>query len=75
MAYSPAEQPKTTALSYSGSNVEYVGKAEPGSAKSAALWRIQKLVYTGSDVTDIQYADGNLNYDNVWDDRAGLSYS
>lgn len=62
-------------LAYSGNNVEFVGKAEPGSATSAAVWQIMKLTYSGNNVTDVEWADGNLNFDNVWDNRAGLSYS
>ena len=52
----------------------YIGEALPGTLTSAALWRIKKMVETGADLV-ITWADGNENFDNVWDDRAGLSYS
>jgi hypothetical protein len=48
----------------------YIGEALPGTATSSATWRIKK--WTG---TAMLFADGNGDYDNVWDDRIGLSYS
>lgn len=54
----------------------YIGHAAPGTATSAALWRIQKLSYDASNrLTTIEWADGNGEFDNIWDDRATLSYS
>lgn len=50
----------------------YVGKAQPGTLTSAAGWQIQKL--DTSIGTTIEWADGNANFDNVWDDRASLTY-
>lgn len=55
--------------------VGYLGKAYPGAAESAASWQVQKLVYgIDGDVT-VTWADGNASFDNIWDDRASLSYS
>ncbi len=65
----------TQALAYSGSNVEYVGLAKPGSSKAAAVWQIRKLTYSGSNVTDVQFASGNANFDKIWNSRTGYSYS
>lgn len=67
--------PLTIAMEYSGENPIYIGKAQPGTAKSAALWQIQKLTYDGNNVTDVQWADGDTDYDNVWNNRDSLSYS
>lgn len=64
-----------TAISYNEGNAEYIGKADPDSNKANAVWQIVKLSYTGENMTDIQYADGDLSFDNIWDDRASLSYS
>lgn len=55
-------------------DVNYFGFALPGTATSAAAWRIQKLTVTG-DISTFEWADGNGNLDNVWDARASLSYS
>lgn len=55
----------------SGSYV-YIGEATPGTLESAADWRIQRVdTSTGK----IHYADSNSEFDNVWDDRASLTYA
>lgn len=54
--------------------VTYRGWAAPGTATSAASWRIQKISVSGT-VTSITWADGNINMDNIFDNRATLSYS
>jgi hypothetical protein len=55
------------------SNLEYVGEAQPGTATSAALWRIKRIDSTAGVV--IQWADGNASFDNIWDNRESLIYS
>lgn len=53
----------------------YLGDAQPGVATSAASWRMRKLDFgVDGDVT-VTWADGDANFDNVWDDRASLTYS
>lgn len=54
--------------------VTYIGEATPGSATSAAVWQITKID-SSSNPTVITYADGNANFDNIFDNRASLSYS
>ena len=51
----------------------YIGEATPGTTLASALWRIKKVVETGPDVT-ITWADGNSDFDNIWDDRLSLTY-
>lgn len=62
----------------------YVGYAAPGTALSAALWRIQRITEAAS-ITTIEYAvtpapgDGDdpdryALFDKVWDDRASYTY-
>lgn len=53
--------------------VTYVGESEPGTATSAAGWRIQRKTTSGS-LTKVEWADGNGRFDNVWDNRASLNY-
>jgi hypothetical protein len=60
-------------LDDSASPVLYMGWALPGSLESEAKWRICK-VDTSSGVS-MKYADGNINFDNIWENRVGLSYS
>lgn len=54
--------------------VTYQGWASPGTATSAASWRIRKITVSGN-ITSILYADGDTLYNNIWDNRAALSYS
>lgn len=60
---------------YSGQDLIYHGKASPGAPSSSPVWAIKKYTYVGGKITAIEWADGNSDFDNVWDDRAGLSYS
>lgn len=65
----------TVKIEYSGSNPIYIGKTIPGNASSVATWQIQKLTYSGSNVTDVQWASGSLNFTHIWDSRTGYTYS
>lgn len=51
----------------------YYGIASPGTATSAASWRIKKVVFSGGGAT-IAFADGNKNFDNIWDNRLTYTY-
>jgi hypothetical protein len=53
----------------------YLGDAAVGSSSASSVWRIQKLVFTAAGSVTITFADGNVNFDNVWNNRASLSYS
>ena len=66
---------KFAALSSDPNITEYHGWANPGTPTAEAKWRIRKLVYSGTFLTDILWVDGNQNFDNKWDDRTTLSYS
>ncbi|OHA96087.1 MAG: hypothetical protein A3C62_02680 [Candidatus Zambryskibacteria bacterium RIFCSPHIGHO2_02_FULL_39_16] len=55
------------------SDVDYVGEASIGTATSAASWRIKKVDSASGII--IQWADGNASFDNIWDNRASLTYS
>jgi len=53
----------------------YHGWAEPGTAEGTALWRIVKETVDGSQRTlELNWVDGNTNFDNVWTARVGLIY-
>ena len=56
-----------------GATYEYYGFALPGTAESAATWRISR--WTVANVSGLMWADGNTDFDNVWADRASLIYS
>jgi len=53
----------------------YVGKAVIGSAVGDAVWQIKKIDESGSPEMIITWCDGNDSFDNVWSNRAALSYS
>jgi hypothetical protein len=63
-----------TRVDEASSTTTYVGKAVPGTAGGDSLWQITRISVSGT-VTTIEYADGNDNFDNVWNNRASLSYS
>ena len=66
----------TVALAYSGSNLEYVGWAAPGTGQGDInSWRIAKLSYSGSDLTDVQWASGKRDFDFEWDERVNYTYT
>lgn len=62
-----------TAVDSGDSNIEYVGEALPGTLTSASEWRILRVDSTSGTVT--AYADGDIQFDNIWDNRESLSYS
>jgi hypothetical protein len=51
----------------------YLGIANPGTAQSAASWRICKIDTTTGVV--ITWAGGSTNFSSVWANRLSLSYS
>lgn len=60
-------------LDEASATITYVGEANPGTASSAASWRIKRLDSTSGLL--ITWADGDSNFDKVWDDRASYTYS
>ena len=61
----------------SGDTTYYTGWSAPGAgATSASVWKVRKLVLdAGGDITESGFADGDLLFDNVWDNRLALAYS
>lgn len=59
-------------------NMIYVGYTDVGKCALIAntVWSIIKYTYDGSNnLISKAYADGDLLFDNIWDDRVSLSYS
>ena len=52
----------------------YLGQAEPGSVTSAAVWRVKRIRVDSDPEIQLLFADGNENFDNIWDNRESLSY-
>ena len=59
----------------STANVFYVGFAAPGSLSSAAVWKIFVADSTNSAGVQVLHASGTADYNKVWDDRVGFTYS
>ncbi len=57
------------------STTAYLGEATAGTGAGTASWRIQKLVFGVDGAVTTTFADGNTSFDNVWTNRASLSYS
>lgn len=60
-------------LDEASATITYVGEAEPGTSAASALWRIKRLDSTSGLL--ITWADGDSDFDKVWNDRASYSYS
>jgi len=69
-----APQSVKTLVDDVGGGVTYVGEANPGTATYTNTWRIRQITEVGADVS-VLWADGNDNFDNIWDNRASLVYS
>lgn len=52
------------------SPVVYIGESAPGTATSAAAWRIMKIDTTNP--ASVKYA--SVVFDKIWDDRTSLEY-
>ena len=67
----------TGLIDYSGYPVAtYFGEAVPGSNTSDQVWRIRLISNNSSSgVVTVLWADGNNNFDNIWDNRKLYVYS
>jgi hypothetical protein len=54
-------------------NITYVGKAKAGARDEDSVWRILKITETETTM-NVQYADGNNYFDNVWAIYMSASY-
>ena len=69
------EMPYAKQTDFATDSLIYRGEAAVGSTTSAAAWRIRKLVLGSDGDVAETWADGNANFDNVWDDRLSLTYT
>lgn len=54
---------------------EYMGWALPGTTNSADGWFIKKNTISGTQITEVNFANGSTDFNQVWNDRTGGSYS
>ena len=68
-------------LSYDANdNPLYEGWAiRKGASGASAIWKVKKYTWTAGSTEQIMtaelWANGNELYDNIWDNRASLSYA
>jgi len=51
----------------------YIGQASAGAAGATPAWQIKRVA--NANPTACDWADGDPEFDNIWDDRASLPYS
>jgi hypothetical protein len=66
---------KDLRINSSNSLISYLGEAEPGSNTGNAVWRVRRITETSTGEVRVDWADGNGNFDNIFDNRESLSYS
>ena len=54
-------------------SVTYLGFAAIGASEADAVWQIIRITVTGT-ITDIKWADSDNLYNNIWANRASLTY-
>ena len=58
-----------------GSSYTYIGNAIPGTAPHEPAWLISRVTVEADGSTIIEFANGNADFQHIWDDRETLSYS
>lgn len=69
------EVPYTKKVDFITDDLAYLGEAAPGSATNAAVWRIKYAEFFGDGDVSITWASGDSNFDKIWDNRAGYTYT
>ena len=65
------EKKLKTRIAYNGDGMqEYIGEAAPDAAEGDLKWRIQKMTYSGTNLTSIDWADDTDAFTKSWTDRA-----
>ena len=72
----PAEEevPYAKRTDFDTENIIYKGEAAVGTVESSAGWRIRRITLSNDGDAAEEWANGNAQFINVWDDRASLSY-
>lgn len=65
----------STRVDFINDNLLYKGEAVVGTLNSTSLWRIRRItIGTDGDITE-EWANGNANFVNVWNNRISLNYN
>lgn len=65
---------KTFRFDVETATVWYMGFAGVGSLTSDPVWQVRKYLADPSGDVTVLWADGNTEFDNIWDNRASLNY-
>lgn len=67
----------TIAIEYDvANNPIYVGEARPGVTQNVTGWRIKRITFDiSNNPTNVEWAEGNAEFDKTWNDRLGYRYS
>ena len=57
------------------SSIAYLGQSAIGTLASSAEWLIMRITYSVTGGVTVEFADGDSEFDNIWADRASLTYS
>jgi hypothetical protein len=69
------EEPKSKRYDFASSTTLYIGESDPGTAESAAGWRIQRITFDAEgNPTQILYANAGASTAS-WTARASETYS
>lgn len=55
--------------------VQYIGFSQPNTSTDDPEWAILRLTYVTSEVSAVEWAVGTNRFINIWDSRAGYTYS
>lgn len=58
-----------------GTDVIYIGEAAPGAVETDSVWRIRKFTFSPDGDSIEVWAGGSPDFNQVWSDRATLTYS
>jgi hypothetical protein len=62
-------------VDFVGETIIYKGEALAGASEMSAVWRLRKLILSvDGDVQEL-FADGDAEFDNIWNDRAAKAYA
>ena len=72
-APSEDEMPYDLQVDTTSATVTYIGQAQPGTATSAAAWRIKRLTESATRLA-MDWAGGSADFAHSWDNRLSLTY-
>ena len=64
----------TKRIDFISDDLLYKGEAVPGTAESAALWRIVQISFGADGDATFKWAGGAATFDKIWNDRISYQY-